>query len=344
MECEHCGQIYCTPAQPGPLSIFDTVSEVDTQPSGMNASETIRFQTCHYCHNQIRPKPVLSGSENSSATSEYQDAAEQLLSMSSLSYASKDTRPYVAGSANAAPNNSLQIMPNVQLSLDFELDSNGSLRQVLANEPKGAQMLNIRVSVLPPNSTANSTPRNKPNHKSTQTQSHANFLAYGQQSFIRRQAKADPQCSRTSRLDLVWYNVSRQQERLQKSINDMTDALLDMVVLCRDSNAAIVVKPFWGHGTFKRTSDFYQFGDASSVNVLLATVDRGSGGVADEFAAALSLVRCVLNRRPDLQSVFRVEFRSELLSTDDNVNRVIQEMCDVFGETIICDASSRELL
>lgn len=337
--CDHCGQMYTAPVRRRDVSIFaleHNSNSAESSTSTINSNRLSRMHVCNLCHTRRASSNTDNRISEFSNESQYQDAVEQLMSISILG--EESDKESVVDIPNLSPTTT-----KLQLSLDLELGSDGSIRQMTSKSPTGGQHLNIKLSVLPPPSKPMSTASTQYiipiKTKSTQTQNHNCLMQNGQHSLIRRQRSTER--SDPTQISSIWQNIHQQQDRLLKSFDDLTEALLDLVQLCRDSNAQIVVKPFWGHGTFGPTSCFHHFGDPTAVNVLLSTVDLISGTITEEYVAALSLVRCVLIRRSDLRKVFRVEFCNELLSSDDDMDRLLREMCEVFGKSVLVAAGSR---
>lgn len=321
--CEHCGETYEDRMSAKDQSIFyiDPQSRV-TSDSTLNSKQPIRMTVCHFCHTQRLASSTEHSSSSETFLTAYQpvDVVEfdELMDMSVIC-----AEPQKESVANDS---------KVQLSLNLELASDGSIKQISPNRQTSGQCLNIKLSVIPP--TVQPEPCiekiNPPKHKSTQTPTQNRIFQFTQENFVRQ--KLDPERPTASaRVKFIWQNINRGQDHLMNSFKELGDALLELVELCAEDNEIIVVKPFWGHGTFGPTSCFHQFGDPESVNVLVSAVDRISGAIAEEFVAALSLVRCVLARRPDLLKMFRVEIVSDLL-TDGDVDRVLREICEVFGQ------------
>lgn len=325
--CEYCGQVYnenvLDDERP---SIFGTQvylptseAEPNTSTSTIDSSRPVRMVVCHFCHSR---RLVSSTEPTNSEESRLQSTAEEFMSISLLG---DDT------DQKSSPK-------KVQLSFDLELGEDGSITQINPNGPAHGQRLNIKFSILPPpNKPSSPIQQSIPTkRKSTQTPNLKSGLQLYQHSFIRRERFAEQQ-SDSPQMNKIWENIDRKQDGLMRYFSQMTDALVELVEFCAKSKSKIVVNPFWGYGTFEPTSCFYHFGDPTSVNLLLSTVGRYSGSISEKFVTTLSLVRAVLNRRAELQQVFRVKFVSDMLAIDDDVDRVLREVSEVFGESTIVD-------
>lgn len=318
-KCEHCGNVYRVPEHTREVTLFDN----EPTPSLSSSASA----TCEFCHTQL-----LFGSEIVDV-SQYEDAEEEMVCISAL-----------RKEADGFDDSKTPPKTNVRLSLDFEIGSDGSIKNITANGPQAGRKLNISMS--DPQSSRLSTAAMQckisttTNQKSTQTQNQKSFFQFVQQSFIRRQRL--PADSYASQFNTVWNSITRQQERLLTSFDALIAAFLELVDLCEASNVMLVVKPYWGYGSFAPTSCFFQFGSPTAVNLHFTMLDRIKGTTGEEFVAALSLVRCALNqRRSDLLKVFRVEFNSDLMTLEDDVDRVLKEVCEVFGVSVFADRLSR---